>query len=146
MRLALAAALFLSFPALAQTVKPVYPPREVIVTRIVDGDIFGFKMPGIWPEIEDFTVRVKWIDTPESLKRNAECEDEINRGIKATLFTRTMIMYYNNKVFLTDIEHDKYGGRIDAVVNFADGTNLGDTLIANGHARFYDGGTKQGWC
>ena len=49
-------------------------------------------------------------------------------------------------VLLRDITHDKFGGRVRAKVVLADGTDIADALIREGHARRYVGGARQPWC
>jgi len=49
-------------------------------------------------------------------------------------------------VRLSELRADEYAGRIDARVQLADGRDLGAAMIAEGLARPYDGGKREGWC
>lgn len=50
------------------------------------------------------------------------------------------------EVRLTNIEEDKYSGRVVADVTTSEGTELGAVMLASGLVRPYDGGTRGAWC
>ena len=58
----------------------------------------------------------------------------------------TTFLVTGQTVTLTNLRHDKYGGRILGDVRLADGRDLAATLINANLARSYDGGARQGWC
>ena len=49
-------------------------------------------------------------------------------------------------IHLTNIENDKYGGRVIADIASGGGTDLGSEMILRGFARPYEGGARGGWC
>lgn len=116
--------------------------RRWKVIRILDGDTFEVDTKFFPPELGTIKVRAGGIDTPESGYR-AQCDYERNLAVEAKqLATNTLL---NKTVVITDIQADKYGGRVVAVVTI-DGKHYNETMIAAGLARPYSGGTKQSWC
>jgi hypothetical protein len=49
-------------------------------------------------------------------------------------------------VALTNIERDKYGGRVDAKVVNGAGVDLAQAMLATGLVRAYDGSARGEWC
>ena len=49
-------------------------------------------------------------------------------------------------VELSQIDDDKYLGRIDARVALPDGRDVSEIMIHEKLARPYDGGARQSWC
>lgn len=111
------------------------------VTSIYDADTFRVNIPD-WPPIigERVPVRVKGIDAPELRGR---CREEIAMARAAKEYTVNALRTALH-IELRNIERGKYF-RILADV-YVDGTNLGELLIAAGHARPYDGGRRESWC
>jgi micrococcal nuclease len=56
-------------------------------------------------------VRVLGVDTPEI---RGECPEESDKALAARDFVRELLV--GELVLLADVQHDKYGGRVDAVV------------------------------
>lgn len=111
------------------------------VTSIYDGDTFRVNISD-WPKIVGHRVpiRVKSIDTPEL---RAKCKSEKDLARKAK--QHTVHMLRNAKqIELQNIDRGKYF-RILADV-LVDGRDLGESLVRNGLAVRYDGGTKVDWC
>ena len=96
----------------------------------------------VWPDL-DWTgsVRVRGVDTPEIL---GLCEQEKQLAILARDYVRDLLT--DESVVLTEIENDRYGGRVLAHVELESGESLADLLIAGGYGRAYDGGARQSWC
>ena len=123
-------------------------PYEYKIIRIIDGDTVEFVadfLPDPLPK--KLSIRVLGVDTPEKGHR-AQCEKEGQAALKASAFTKNTISdaYKSGKKVLVELKkHDKYGGRVlgDVIIN---GQRLSEMLIANGHARPYDGGKKVSWC
>lgn len=122
------------------------PPEKV--ARVIDGDTFVLDAkwspyPLVWQ------VRILGIDTPEK-GHLAKCPEEAEHSKKAMKHTADMLFLAGNKATLTQVSHDKYGGRLDAKVTLRiDGkpVDLGESLIAAGYARPYSGeGPKPDWC
>jgi endonuclease YncB( thermonuclease family) len=112
------------------------------VVDIYDGDTFYIRMDGLPPELSRIGVRVRGVDTPEM---RGKCEFEKRNAAGAKLYTTRMIRLAGNKVTLTNLKWDKYGGRVDADV-YVNGRNLAQDLIMQSYARPYVGGARKGWC
>lgn len=115
---------------------------EYQVTGIYDGDTFYINMPGLPPELSRIGVRVRGVDTPEM---RGKCEAEKHNATAAKFFTTRVIKQAGNRVTLTNLKWDKYGGRVDADV-YVNGQKLSDMLITQQYARPYVGGKRAGWC
>ncbi len=99
---------------------------------VVDGDT-------LW--IQGVKVRVADIDAPET--HDFKCTSEKARGDRAT---RRLIQLVNSgSVTLgrIDRDEDRYGRKLRIVR--VDGRSVGDTLVGEGLARWYEGGRKP-WC
>lgn len=115
-------------------------PVLALVLAVQDGDTFRARIE-VWPGVEVVTaVRLRGIDTPE-LK--GKCASERERAIAAREQLRKLLAA--GRVELREVELDKYAGRVDAYV-LVEGLPVAEALIAEGHARRYAGGTRQGWC
>lgn len=142
MRFLLAFFIFL-IPTLALSHPFQFPFREVRGHICYDGDTCYISVP-YFPvvELQNMSVRIKGIDSPEI---RGTCQSEKDLAVKARdrlieIITSSMFVEF------TDIEWDKYGGRIAATV-LVDGDNVGQFLINEGLARQYDGTTsRQSWC
>ena len=112
-----------------------------LVTDAYDGDTISVEA-AVWPDL-DWTgsVRVRGVDTPEI---RGQCEQEERLAILARDYVRDLLT--DESVVLTEIENDRYGGRVIAHVELESGESLADLLIAGGYGRAYDGGARQSWC
>jgi endonuclease YncB( thermonuclease family) len=111
-----------------------------VVLSTTDGDTFKARIE-VWQGVEVVTaVRVTGIDAPE-VKGKCQAEKDKAQAAKQ----RLNALLASGVVTVTQVMNDKYAGRIDAVV-MVDGVRVADTLIAEGLARKYTGGTRQGWC
>ena len=114
-----------------------------LVTGAYDGDTLSVEA-GIWPDLTwTGSVRILGVDTPEI---RGACETERLLAIAARDYIRELLL--DESVILANVENDKYGGRVLADVYIWQDEELArvsDLLIANGHAREYYGGTRQGW-
>ena len=133
----------LTAPANAQTAGEgtVVQAVSALVTDAYDGDTLTVEA-ALWPDLTwEGSVRVVGVDSPEI---RGLCELEHAWAILARDYVRDLLI--DETVFLTDVENDRYGGRVLAQVHLESGDNLADLLIANGLGRTYDGGARQGWC
>jgi len=119
----------------------VYPYK---VNRVIDGDTVEIQTPFLPAPLKPvLALRILGVDTPEKGKR-AKCSSEAAKGELATKFAIEKIQSAT-LIQVEIIDWDKYGGRILGDL-FIDEQRLSDLLIQNGHARAYDGGTKESWC
>ena len=141
MKLKIIAAAFLAIiapSASAQTANP-----ETVV-KVIDGDTFSIAAD--WsPYGLEWRVRILGIDTPEK-GRLAKCAREKELSKQATALVDSLLTR-DHRVYLTNVKHDKYGGRINADVRLMDGRSIADILIAAKLAKRYNGnGPKPSWC
>jgi endonuclease YncB( thermonuclease family) len=129
---------FLAPPA--QAADKVEGPVAAAVTRVLDGDTLEVRAE-VWLGIELTShVRIRGIDAPEL---HSSCAAERTMAEAARDRLTTLV---GDSVRLSRIEQDKYGGRVDADVVNAAGTDLKAAMLAAGLARPYDGGTRGDWC
>jgi micrococcal nuclease len=125
-------------PVLAE--EAIQGPVLADVIRVIDGDsvtVHAHPWPGI---VIETIVRMRGLDTPEIRGR---CEAEKARAAHAR---DRLAELAGSRVLLVEVEPDKYGGRVGARVLTENGTDIASALIAEGLARPYDGGKRQGWC
>jgi micrococcal nuclease len=133
--------LLLGGPTLAGTPERLPGPIPATVIEVIDGDTVVVRAR-IWlKQSVETPVRLLGIDTPE---KRGRCSEERARAAAAEDLTRNLVN--GREVQLRDIRHDKYGGRILARIEMADGTDLGQTLISHRLARTYDGKARTSWC
>jgi endonuclease YncB( thermonuclease family) len=90
------------------------------------------------------SVRIRGIDTPES-SHLAKCPAEKEKSAAAKAFLITLVGT-NTTMVAKNVKWDKYGGRIDAIVEI-NGVDIGKEMIAKGFAKPYSGtGDKPNWC
>ena len=99
---------------------------------VVDGDT-------IW--IGGENVRIADIDAPET--HDYRCSGEKELGDKATQRLIQLVNSGSVTVQPIDRDEDSFGRKLRIVL--VDGTSVGDTLVGEGLARYYEGG-KQPWC
>jgi endonuclease YncB( thermonuclease family) len=116
-------------------------PYLGVVERVVDGDTLAIRVT-VWLDLDlRVLVRVRGIDAPEMRGR---CDMEKSRAAKATVALQKLIG--SGAVVLTEIEGDKYFGRVLADVGTPDGKDIGASLLAGGFVRSYDGRARAAWC
>lgn len=130
--------ILLASPAYAQEFY-VYKP-----VKITDGDTIKLDVSKESPLIKKLglSVRIKGIDTPEKGSK-AKCDKENALGQQATKFTTDLVG--NKELLLSQVENDKYGGRIVANVKVG-GVDIAQELLKKGLARVYNGEKKKSWC
>jgi hypothetical protein len=92
------------------------------------------------------TIRLAGFDAPESMLQNVECPEEKQLGDVAACTLRQLVAKHRVLVRPLGVRDKSYGRRplADLIV---DGSNVRDTLIAQGLARPYtEGEAKTGWC
>jgi endonuclease YncB( thermonuclease family) len=111
------------------------------VKEVIDGDTLLVEVP-VWLGVDIATkVRLRGIDAPEL---HGRCPQEKNLATEAKAqLTRGA----TPQVRLTEVEGDKYYGRVEAdVATVPDGLNLSEAMLKSGLARPYDGGRRGDWC
>ena len=111
--------------------------------HVYDGDTIHavFKLPNS-NECHKWVIRLMGIDTPEMKSKNAA---EKAKATETRDYLKKMIL---DKIIVLDcLEFDKYGRLLANI--YLEGTpgekSMNQTLIDNGYAKAYDGGTKEGW-
>lgn len=117
--------------------------RQWQFVRVIDGDTIVFLAPEFPRPLQQISVRLKGIDTPESTWR-ADCPQEENLGLEAKAFVTDWFNNYESMEVFVD-GWGKYGGRCLGSIKL-DGIDLAEELIAMGYAVPYDGGKKISWC
>ena len=137
-------ALALVAPTRAQTGLESEPPQAATLALVLDaydGDTLTVEAAP-WPDWAwTGSVRVLGVDTPEI---RGECDQEKRWAITSRDYVRDLLI--DESVALTDVENDKYGGRVLATVTLSDGRVLTDLLIEGNYGRAYDGGERGDWC
>lgn len=108
---------------------------------VYDGDTIHvvFKMPNS-SECFKWVIRMMGIDTPEMKTKNLV---EKAKAVQSRDFLKGKIL---DKVVILDcLEFDKYGRLLGNIFLEGEEQSLSQQMIANGHAKAYDGGTKEGW-
>ncbi len=122
--------------ALADTI-PGPIPADVV--RVIDGDTFDADAHP-WPGM---TIRIRIrLESIDAAEMRGKCPAEIALAIKARDRLKALV---GDVVQLVDVRRGKYAGRVLAGV-LVDGKRVGTTLIAEGLARPYSGGKREGWC
>ena len=129
----------LASPAHAQEQMYIYK-----ALKITDGDTIKLDVSKESPLVKKLglSVRIKGIDTPEKGSK-AKCDKENILGQQATVFTTYLIG--NKELLLSQVQNDKYGGRIVANVKVG-GVDIAQELLKKGLARVYNGEKKKSWC
>jgi endonuclease YncB( thermonuclease family) len=99
---------------------------------VVDGDT-------IW--LEGQKVRIADIDTPET--HEPKCASEKALGDRAAVRLQELLNSGSVTLHAIERDEDRYGRKLRIVL--VDGVSVGDTLVAEGLARWYGAGRKP-WC
>ena len=109
--------------AWAETLAGPYPAE---ILRVIDGDTVEARVH-VWLGLDQTVrVRIRDIDAPEL---HGDCPDagQASRDALVRLLG-------SGPVILSNIKHDKYGGRVDAALTLPSGTDVGTALLRSGHA------------
>lgn len=113
-------------------------PMPAAVERVVDGDTVKMRV-AIWIDQElVVSVRVAGVDAPELFRPKCAAEKEKAEAAKA--FVADFLS--GGEAVIHDVARGKYAGRVIARIE-ADGRDLGEALIAAGHAV---SDAKGAWC
>lgn len=114
------------------------------ILSVTDGDTIRVRTPWVDTPFENMAIRISGIDTPESRRPQAKCAAEIQKGIEAKAYVRSLVGPGDTVHFILR-GHDKYG-RLLASVYLANGSDIGAELVSRGFAKPYSGGKKASWC
>ncbi|MDH5452270.1 MAG: thermonuclease family protein [Paracoccaceae bacterium] len=138
----LATAALVVLPGMADATLAVLRPfaaeRDTCrIYQVVDGDTVR-----MWcPLRGNVSARLTGFDTPELF--SPQCASELAAAVRAKWALRHAL-WQARKIAIIREGTDRYGRALVAV--FLDGTPLARRMIADGHARKYDGGLRQTWC
>jgi endonuclease YncB( thermonuclease family) len=135
--------LFFLTPLLAFAAKPTYGPYQAEVIKVKDGDTVLVDV-AVWPGLtQRVSIRLVGVNTPEKRGKGiTDCEKRA--GQKATEFTQRWLKDAG-VVTVSDVKLGKYAGRALGKIS-KKGQDLGEALIASGHAKPYSGGKREPWC
>lgn len=105
------------------------------VSYVYDGDTVELSCGG-----ETLRARIVGLDTPET--RDAKCAAEKALGDRAT--DRLRVLITTGPVTLKSQGYDKYGRVLAQMA--VNGRDVADTLIDEGYAVAYRGGSRINWC
>ena len=140
-RRSLLALFALCLPAAAMGAERLAGPYFAAVERVVDGDTLAVRVTVWLGQDLRVLVRVRGIDAPEL---RGACESEKAQAAAAAVALARLVE--PGPVSLTNIEGDKYFGRVLADVASPKGVDVGTALLTGGYARPYEGGRRGGWC
>ena len=131
-------ALIILLPLVAGDIAGPVPARPL---RVVDGDTVRVEAL-IWiGQSVEVNVRLAGVDAPEIFKPG--CAAEREQGRRAAAFVEAMLAG-EGAAALYDVEADKYGGRVVARMETAQGEDIGASLIATGLAAPI--AERRDWC
>lgn len=114
---------------------------EMPIKYVHDGDTIMTIIPGLPPELQNVSIRILGVDTPEI---KGQCEYERQKAQEAKGFVNSLVGDARTMT-VTNMQWDKYGGRIDGTV-VVNGKNIAEELIKANLARPYHGEAKKPWC
>ena len=91
--------------------------------------------------VDGVKIRVADIDAPET--HDYQCASEKALGDRATARLRQLVNSGTVTLGTIDRDEDRYGRKLRIVM--VDGQSVGDTLVGEGLARWYEGGRRP-WC
>jgi endonuclease YncB( thermonuclease family) len=117
------AALLLAAPVHAETLAGPYAAE---IVRIIDGDTVEARVR-IWLGLDQtIHIRIRDMDAPEM---KGDCPEAAAASKEALAR-----LLGSGPITLTNIKHDKYGGRVDAALRLPDGRDVGAEMLRSGHA------------
>jgi micrococcal nuclease len=135
-----AVAAVLATAAGSRAAERVVGPVRAEVVRVIDGDTIEARAH-LWIGLSLVSrIRIRGIDTPEM---RGSCPEEKALAAAARDLLAALA---GDTIEISNIENDKYGGRVIADAASVDGSDLGSAMMTRGLARPYDGGSRADWC
>ena len=78
------------------------------------------------------------------LRFAGKCEAEKQKAIEARDYVKNLTL--DKVVYLENVKHGKYVGRVVADMKLESGESLAEKIISQGLGREYHGGSREGWC
>jgi micrococcal nuclease len=120
---------------------PIAGPISAEILKAVDGDTLTVKAR-IWLDLEmTVNIRIRGIDAPEI---RGGCSRE--KILAAAATDRLFEVAGSGTINLSNIDKDKYFGRVVADVTTADGRSVAPLMLESGLVRTYAGRERRGWC
>lgn len=116
-------------------------PFAAEVLDIIDGDTLEARVTVWIGQTIETRVRLRGIDAAEM---SSECAEE--RALATVSRAALRRFTATDRIYLTDVSRDKYGGRVVATVLSGTGDSIGAMMLREGFAIAYDGGRRQPWC
>lgn len=127
-----------------------FGPYHGLLSRIIDGDTVTADIllrPDRVHRVADldlgFNVHLKpgglWLVDQHLRFYGCNADEHNTPGGQAAIAWLTTMVKPGDQITIVDHGWDKYGGRIDAAILLADGTDLIAAMIAAGHAARWDG-------
>lgn len=113
------------------------PEGDCRIVAVLDGDTVTMACP----DLGVFRARLLGLDTPE--KYSPRCGAELVAAEKATWALRGLLLQ-SSTLTVTFDGVDRYGRRLARLQ--ADGEDVAERMIRDGHARRYGGGLRGTWC
>lgn len=116
--------------------KNIDQTERYTVTRVIDGDTFSARKKGETKWNSVITVRLKGVDTPETVHPNKPPDyfgHEASQFTKAFLKDEDVYLYYGSE----GKSKDKYGRTLAYAYRVSDGKFVNLELIKGGYARVY---------
>lgn len=111
--------------------------QQCAVTGVVDGDTVRLSCKSL-PVTQG---RIRGIDAPELY--SPSCVTEVLSAQQSKLALQAML-WSASELRIVFHGEDKFGRELISIV--ADDRDIARQMIADGHARGYDGGERQSWC
>lgn len=129
-RLWILIAALLAVCAAAPAAEVLPGPYGAEILRVIDGDTVEARVR-VWLGL-DQTVRIRLrdVDAPEM---HGRCPGEPRAAQAAR--DHLIGLLATGPVTVTDVGLDKYGGRVDARLRLADGSDISQAMVAAGHAQ-----------
>lgn len=121
--------------------RQIIGPVAVDIVKVRDGDTVEVDAH-IWPQqTVRVAVRLRGVDAPEM---RGGCESERRAALAAR--DRLSVLLAGGSVTVSEVEGDKYFGRVLAVLSAKGEPDVAATLLGEGLVVAYGGKARRDWC